>query len=325
MMRRLILPAEQTGDAIVTHAAHDIEDHDLGLAHDLKTMAALADRRRALRLFAGVGTAALVAGCGGDGSAGTVSTTATSTATPTPTPSATTTPTPSPTATATSTGSVCVADPTETNGPYPADGTNTSSGPTSNVLTSTGVIRSDLRPSFISGQSATAAGVPLTLTLKVVNVNAACAALAGYLVYIWHCDATGRYSLYDVPTASWLRGALVTDANGEVTFTTIFPGCYSGRYPHIHLEVFSSTTVATSGRFASLVGQLALPAAACAEVYSGAAGTYTNGSTNFARISIASDTVFADNSAAQIAQQTPALSGSVAAGYTGRATIGLAR
>lgn len=309
----------------MTLAAHESDDHDLGLAHDLKMLAALANRRRALGLFAGVGTAAMVAGCGGDGSAGTVTSTDTSTVTPTPTPAATATPTPTPSATATSTSTVCVADPTETNGPYPADGTNTSSGPTSNVLTTTGVVRSDIRSSFVSGQTATAAGVPLTLTLKVVNVNAACAALAGYLVYIWHCDATGRYSLYDVPTASWLRGALVTDANGEVTFTTIFPGCYLGRYPHIHLEVFSSTAVATSGRFASLVGQLAMPAAACTEVYSGAASTYINGSTNFARIAIASDNVFADNSAAQLAQQTPALSGSVAAGYTGRVTIGLAR
>ncbi len=301
-----------------------IEDHDLGLAHDLQVISALSNRRHALRLFAGVGTVALVSACGGGSSGGTVSTsTGTATPTPTPTSTATATPTPSPTATATSSG--CVADPTETNGPYPADGTNTSSGPTSNVLTASGVIRSDIRGSFLSGQSAVAAGVPLTLTIKVVNVNATCAALAGYLVYVWHCDATGRYSLYDVPTASWLRGALVTDANGEVTFTTIFPGCYDGRYPHIHLEVFSSTANATSGRFAVLVGQLALPAAACSAVYSGASSTYTNGTSNFARISIANDNVFGNNTAAQIAQQTPTLSGSVAAGYTGSVTVGLAR
>ncbi|MES2339707.1 MAG: intradiol ring-cleavage dioxygenase [Pseudomonadota bacterium] len=307
--------------------AHDIEDHDLGLLHDLKVMDALSSRRRALRLFAGVGTAAIVSGCGGGGgSTGTVAVTPTPTATVTPTPTPTTTPTPTPTATATPTPTgTCVADPTETNGPYPADGTNTSSGPTSNVLTATGVIRSNITTSFVTGQTAVAAGVPLTLTLKVVNVNAACGSLAGYLVYIWHCDATGRYSLYDVPTASWLRGALVTDANGEVTFTTIFPGCYDGRYPHIHLEVFSSAAAATSGRFALLVGQLAMPAAACTAVYSGASGTYTNGTTNFARISIANDNVFGNNTAAQIAQQTPTLTGSAAAGYTGRVTIGLAR
>ena len=309
----------------MAHTHDIIEDHDRGLLHDLSVMEAMSSRRRALRLFAGVGTAALVTGCGGGstGSTGSVAVTPTPTATVTPTP--TSTPTPTPTATPTPTSSVCVADPTETNGPYPADGNNTSSGPTSNVLTASGVIRSDIRSSFLSGQTATAAGVPLTLTLKVVNVNASCGSLAGYLVYIWHCDATGRYSLYDVPAASWLRGALVTDANGEVTFTTIFPGCYDGRYPHIHLEVFSSTANATSGRFAVLVGQLAMPAAACTAVYSGAASTYTNGSTNLARISIANDNVFRDNTAAQIAQQTPALTGSVAAGYTGRVTIGIAR
>ncbi|MHA6722429.1 dioxygenase family protein [Sphingomonas sp. RS2018] len=304
---------------------HDVEDHDLGLAHDLTVIGSLASRRGALRMFAGVGTAALVGACGtGSSSAGgTVSVTPTPTATTTPTPSPTATGTPTPTPT--SSASVCVADPTETNGPYPADGTNTSSGPTSNVLTASGVIRSDIRSSFISGQTAVAAGVPLTLTLKVVNVNASCAGLAGFLVYIWHCDATGRYSLYDVPTASWLRGALVTDANGTVTFTTIFPGCYAGRFPHIHLEVFSSTAVATSGRFASLVGQLAMPAAACSAVYSGASSTYTSSATNYARVTTGSDNVFGDNTTAQLAQQTPMLTGSVAAGYTGSVVVGLAR
>lgn len=303
--------------------AHDSHDHDLGLAHDLQVMAALSNRRRALRLFAGAGTAALLTGCGGgSGSTGTVSVTPTPTATVTPTP----TPTPTPTATATPTPTgTCVADPTETNGPYPADGTNTSSGPTSNVLTASGVVRSNITGSFLTGQSAVAAGVPLTLTLKVVNVNASCGSLAGYLVYIWHCNATGQYSLYDVPGASWLRGCLVTDANGEVTFTTIFPGCYDGRYPHIHLEVFSSAAAATSGRFALLVGQLAMPAAACTAVYTGASGTYTNSTANFSRVSISNDNVFNNNTAAQIAQQTPTLTGSVAAGYAGRVTIGLAR
>lgn len=309
----------------MTDTLHPIEDHDRGLAHDLDTLRLLQSRRRALRLFAGVGTAALVGACSGSSGSSTGTVSVTPTPTPTPTPTTTPTPSPTPTPTPTATTTACVADPTETNGPYPADGTNTSSGPTSNVLTTSGVVRSDIRGSFVSGQTATAAGVQLTLTMKVVNVNSACAPLAGYLVYIWHCDATGRYSLYDVPTASWLRGALVTDANGEVTFTTIFPGCYLGRFPHIHLEVFSSAAAATSGRFAVLVGQLALPLAACQAVYSGASATYTNGTSNLSRISIASDNVFGDNTAAQIAQQTPTLTGSVSAGYTGSVVVGIAR
>lgn len=296
-------------------------EHDFGLGHDLAVMEALASRRRALRWFAGAGTGALLSGCdGGSTSATTVSTTAT----PTPTPSATATATPTPTPTATATASGCVVDPTETNGPYPADGTNTSSGLTSNALTAANVVRSDIRSSFIGSSTSVAAGVQLTLTLTVVDVNAGCAALAGYAVYIWHCDRDGKYSLYDLPSESYLRGVGVTDSNGQVTFTTIFPGCYAGRWPHIHFEVFSSLTNATSGRYATLISQLAMPSAVCSTVYNGASG-YTTSITNFAGVSINGDNVFGDNSAAQVAQQTPTLSGSVAAGYTGTAIIGIAR
>ncbi|MBX3594731.1 intradiol ring-cleavage dioxygenase [Sphingomonas sp.] len=301
----------------------DLHDHDRGLNHDLQVMEALASRRRALRWFAGAGTVALASACnsGSASSGGTVSTTAT----PTPTPSATATPTPTPTPTPTTSVSQCVADPTETNGPYPADGTNTSSGATSNVLTSSGVVRSDIRSSFVGSSTTTVAGVAVTLTLTLVDVNSSCAPLAGYAVYIWHCDAIGRYSLYDVPAESWLRGVGVTDANGQVTFTTIFPGCYPGRWPHIHFEVFSSLATATGGRYASLISQLAMPAAACSAVYSGASATYSTSTSNFSRVTIASDGVFGDNSSAQIAQQTPTMTGSVSAGYTAVATIGLAR
>lgn len=296
-----------------------IEEHDLGLAHDLQAINALASRRRALRWFAGAGAGALLTACdGGTGTSGTVVT-----ATPTPTPSASATPTPSPTSTPTPTAG-CVVDPTETNGPYPADGTNTSSGLTSNALTAANVVRSDLRPSFIGSSTAVAAGVQLTLTLTVVNVNSSCAPLAGYAVYLWHCDRDGKYSLYDLPNESYLRGVGVTDANGQITFTTIFPGCYAGRWPHMHFEVFSSLTTATSGRYAALISQLAMPAATCTEVYNNATG-YSSSVSNFAGVSLSSDNVFGDNSSAQIAQQTPTMSGSVSAGYTATAVIGLAR
>jgi protocatechuate 3,4-dioxygenase beta subunit len=299
------------------HALLSPDDHDLGLAHDLKVMEAMTCRRRALGWFAGAGSVAMLSSCGGSGTTSSESATGTI-VTPTPTPSATATPTPTPATTA------CVADPTETNGPYPADGTNTSSGATSNVLTASNVVRSDIRPSFVGSSTNVAQGVQVTLTLTVVNVNASCAPLAGYAVYIWHCDRDGKYSLYDLPAESWLRGVGVTDSNGQVRFTTIFPGCYSGRWPHIHFEIFSSLATATGGRYASLVSQLAMPAAACQTVYAGATG-YTSSATNLSRITLASDNVFGDNSSAQIAQQTPVMTGSVDAGYTATATIGLAR
>lgn len=304
---------------------HD-EDHDLGLLHDLSMMNAMVQRRRALKWFAGAGTMAFVAGCGGaesDSSGITVVDSTSVTPTPTPTPAATATSTPTPTPTSSVT-TACIADPTETNGPYPADGTNSSSGLTSNALTATGVVRSDIRSSFLGSSSSTAAGVTMTLTITVVNVNATCAPLAGFAVYIWMCDARGRYSLYDLPNESYLRGMQVTDANGQVTFTAIVPGCYAGRFPHIHFEVFSSLSTATSGRYASLISQFAIPTAVCSAVYADTTN-YPASASNFARVSISSDNVFGDNSAAQVAQQTLTTAGSAAAGYAASVIVGLAR
>ncbi len=303
----------------------DQDDHDHGLARDFAVMSAMMQRRRALKWFAGAGTAAIVAGCGGsDGNASDITVVdGTGTATPTPTPTATPTSTPTPTPTATGSAG-CVVDAAETNGPYPADGTNSSTGLTSNALTASGVVRSDIRSSFLGSSSATATGVTMTLTITVVDVNATCAPLSGFAVYIWMCDAQGRYSLYSLPNESYLRGVQVTDANGQVTFTAIVPGCYDGRYPHIHFEVFSSLSTATSGRYASLISQFALPVSVCNAVYADTS-TYSGSATNFARVSLSSDNVFGDNSAAQIAQQTLTMSGSASAGYSANVLVGLAR
>ncbi len=305
----------------------EIEDHDRGLIHDLGVIERqIANRRRAMQFFGGASLATLIGACGGgggSGSSGTVS--ATPTATPTPTPTATATPTPTPTPTPTATTGSCVADPTETNGPYPADGTNTSSGSTSNVLVTSGVVRSDIRTSFVGTSTTTAVGVLVTLKIKIVNTNNACAGLAGYAIYLWQCDAQGRYSLYSsgVTNESYLRGVQVTDANGEVTFTTIYPGCYDGRWPHMHFEVFTSIAAATSGRAARLIGQFAMPAATNTTIFNGDS-RYSASISNYARVSLSSDNVFGDNTAAQLAQQTPALTGSIAAGYTGTAIVGIA-
>lgn len=295
---------------------HDTIEHDHGhrMADDLPRLRALLERRRALKWFAGAGTAAIVAGCGGSDS-DTVTTAAT-------TASATATPTSLPTPTPTSGTAGCLADPAETAGPYPGDGTNTASGSTSNVLTVSGIVRSDIRASFISSTTI-AGGVKVVLTLTLVNVNAACAPLADYAIYLWHCDRSGNYSLYTARTESYLRGVQVTDAAGQVTFTTIFPGCYDGRWPHIHFEVFSSLSNALSGRYAVLTSQLAMPAPTCTTVYADTT-TYPLSSSNFVRVSLSSDNVFGDNSAAQIAQQTPVFTGNSTAGYTAAATIGIA-
>ena len=296
-------------------------DHKHGLLQDMEAMRPLMERRRALKWFAGAGTAAMIASCGGSESSGSDVTVVPS---GTPTPSPTPTPTPTPTATSTSSAGTCVADATETNGPYPADGTNTSSGLTSNALTSSGIVRSDIRSSFLGSSTRTAAGVQMTLTITVTNVNASCAPLSGYAIYVWMCDANGNYSLYNLPNESYLRGVQVTDANGQATFTMIVPGCYAGRFPHIHFEVFSSLSTATSGRYASLISQFAVPAAVCSAVYADTT-TYAGSLTNFNRVSLSSDGVFGDNTPAQIAQQTITMSGSPSAGYTAQVLVGLAR
>jgi protocatechuate 3,4-dioxygenase beta subunit len=187
------------------------------------------------------------------------------------------------------------------------------------------VVRSDIRSSFGTSTN-TAAGVPMTLTITLVNTNNACAVLSGYAIYLWHCTREGGYSLYSsgITNENYLRGVQVTDANGQVTFTSIFPACYSGRWPHIHFEVYPSLATATSYVNRILTSQFALPSAICDTVYAGATG-YSASVSNKASVSIASDGVFGDNTSAQIAAMTPTLTGSVAAGYTGTVVVGVAR
>jgi len=293
----------------VNSGAHGAQ-HDHGLQHDLAVMEArLRQRRQALAWLLATGTTALVSACGGGGSTASTSSTSTSTSTGDGSSGGTT-------------GS-CIADPTETNGPYPADGSNTVNGVVSNVLTASGVVRSDIRSSF--GSSSTVApGVPLDLTLSVVDSNNGCTPLSGYAVYVWHCTRDGLYSLYSssVQEENFLRGVQVTDADGACTFTSIFPGCYSGRWPHIHFEVYPSLAMATEYNNRTLVSQMAMPSDICTTLYNSATG-YSASVSNFAAISIASDNVFGDNTSAQIAQQTPALTGSVDAGYSGSILIGV--
>lgn len=294
-------------------SAH-IDDHDLGLQHDLERIAALKQRRRVLGMMLS-GGALLIAGCNGDD--GSTSTTSTTGSTDSSSGSGS-----SSGSTGTTSGS-CTAAASETNGPYPSDGSNTINGQVSNVLAESGVVRSDIRSSF--GSSTTMApGVPLTLTLTLLNSNNLCAPLAGYAIYMWHCTRDGLYSLYSngVQNENFLRGVQVADANGQVTFTTIFPGCYSGRYPHIHFEIYPSLSMATLYTNRILTSQMALARDVCGTVYLGATG-YSASVSNLAGVTIASDNVFGDNSTAQMAAMTPALSGSINDGYTGTLSIGV--
>jgi protocatechuate 3,4-dioxygenase beta subunit len=145
--------------------------------------------------------------------------------------------------------------------------------------------------------------------------------LAGYAIYLWHCTRDGNYSLYSssVQGENYLRGVQVTDSNGEVTFTTIFPGCYSGRWPHMHFEIYPNLASATSGNNDVKTSQLALPAAACNQVY-GVASGYGTSVSNFAAISLSSDNVFSDDSAAA---QLATVTGDVTNGFAATLQVGI--
>ena len=266
--------------------------HDRGLEFDLQTLFA---RRTAIRLLAGAGLATLV-GCGTDPVAGSGSTAAATGSS------------------AAATGStVCIDDvPEETAGPYPGDGSN---GP--NVLTSSGIVRSNISSSF--GSSTTrAAGVPLTIKLTVQD--SACAPLAGAAVYLWHCDIDGRYSLYSdgVTEENYLRGVQEADATGTVTFTSIFPAAYAGRWPHIHFEVYAGLSTATAAGQVSATSQIALPEDICTTVY--ATDGYGRSAQNLAQTSLQNDNVFGDDGGVH---QLATVTGSVEneSGYTASLVI----
>ncbi len=210
----------------------------------------------------------------------------------------------------TGTNGTCSTIPNETAGPYPGDSSN---GP--NVLNLTGVVRSDIRSSF-AGLSGTADGVPLSIVQSIVSAST-CSPLAGYAVYLWHCDRPGRYSLYSpgATNQNYLRGVQEADSGGKVTFTSIFPGCYAGRWPHIHFEVYRSLSAAATVSNKIATSQIALPKSACDEVY--ATSGYASSVTNLSQISLATDNVFSDGSALELAT----VSGSVSGGMTAALTV----
>jgi protocatechuate 3,4-dioxygenase beta subunit len=248
--------------------------------------------------MAGGGLATLVAACGGSGgddSADAASGTTTST---------TTTSTTS-TSGSSGSGSVTEAIPEETAGPYPGDGSN---GP--NVLTESGVVRSDITSSF-GDLSGTAEGVPTTVQLTILDVSTGGGPRAGAALYLWHCDREGRYSLYTIEDQNYLRGVQEAGDDGTVTFTTIFPACYPGRWPHMHFEVYESLDAATSAGSKLKTSQLALPQDVCEAVY-GSADGYADSVDTLSQVSLDDDMVFSDGYSLELATAT----GSVADGYT---------
>jgi protocatechuate 3,4-dioxygenase beta subunit len=283
---------------------NQIHDHDRGLLYDLGTM----NRRRALGLLGGVGALAALAAC----STGTGSTT-TGSSSSTTTSSGTSSSSSGSTTTSADTSGGLTEVPDETGGPYPADGSNGV-----NVLDDSGIVRADIRSSFGSSTT-TAAGVPLTIKLTVRDTSTG-AAKTGAAVYLWHCDRDGQYSLYSraITSENYLRGVQETDSTGTVTFTSIFPACYSGRWPHIHFEVYSSLADATSSGPIVKTSQIALPKEACDVVY--ATDGYSASVRNLSQVSLQRDNVFGNDAGIH---QIASMSGDVSSGYTSALTIGV--
>ena len=287
-----------------TDCTSSTQVHDsMGLLADSQLM----HRRRLLGLGLGGSAALLLAGCGG-GTADTDGYVLSSTSSSSSGSGS------SSSSSSSSSNGNCSTIPEETAGPYPGDGSNGV-----NVLTRSGIVRRDIRTSLNTGN--TAAGVPLTVILQLVNINDGCAVLTDYAIYLWHCDRDGNYSLYSNATLSedYLRGVQQTDSNGNVTFDTIFPGCYSGRWPHIHFEIYRSVSVATTSTNKLRTSQLALPQAACSNVYNTASG-YSSSVTNFSQISLLTDNVFSDGYSLQLSSVT----GNITDGYTATLVVGIA-
>jgi protocatechuate 3,4-dioxygenase beta subunit len=216
-------------------------------------------------------------------------------------------------ATATATSSTGLTEiPDETNGPYPADGTN---GP--DILEQSGVVRSDITSSF--GTSTTRAeGVPMTLTLTILDMAGGGAPFAGVAVYVWHCDAGGNYSMYSqgLESENYLRGVQIADSAGQVSFTSIYPACYSGRWPHVHFEVYPDEASIVDADKGICTSQLAFPKDVCDAVY--ATDRYSASLANFAAVSLSTDNVFGEDGAAH---QLATVTGSVDDGYRVALTV----
>jgi protocatechuate 3,4-dioxygenase beta subunit len=265
-------------------------------------------RRGALALLGGLGLVA--AGCSGgdDSSNATATTKGASSSTASTTSGATTTTAGSTAATITD----CTIIPEETGGPFPGDGSN---GP--DALGESGVVRKDITTSF-DGKTGTAEGVPYTIQFTVVNVDNGCKPLTGAAVYAWHCDRDGNYSMYGSATeANYLRGVQEVDANGVASFTSIFPACYSGRWPHVHFEVYPSVADATNATNKLATSQIALPKDVCESVY--AMSGYEQSVSNLSRVSLNSDMVFSDG----VVNETPSMTGNASSGYVSSLVVGV--
>ena len=187
----------------------------------------------------------------------------------------------------------CAITPSETEGPFPTK--NPSS-----------LERIDIRGDRT--------GIELSLEIAILNLNDSCAPIEGAIVDIWHCDKDGNYSEYggtqmqstNFTSVHFLRGRQVTDSNGLVKFTTIFPGWYQSRATHIHVHVYNSSGSSL------LVTQIAFPEgndSAVEAVNAASDQGYTKGMNGYTYN--ANDNVFSDG----VEEELSTITGSVDEGY----------
>ena len=182
------------------------------------------NRREVLQRLGIAGIGAVVSACGSSNGSATPTPTADA---PAPTASQTTTASATPTASVTPDQISCVLTPEQTLGPYFID---------------VGLARSDIREDRT--------GVVLQLGLQLDDADG-CTPIRDAVVNIWHADALGAYSGFagqpggvDTTGETFLRGFQMTDGEGRVEFTTIYPGWYTGRTVHIHVRIhLDATTV----------------------------------------------------------------------------------
>jgi len=245
----------------------------------------LINRRQALGLIGGAVGALVVAGCGGGDSSTDGSSSSSSSSSG---------------ASSSSSGSAsssCSVTPEGEIGPYFADDS------------ASGFDRSDIQT-----------GVPLSLSIYIVDTENDCAALEGAQVDIWHCNAAGVYSdiaAESTTSETWLRGYQLSDSNGLVSFSTIIPGWYEGRTTHIHLRVRSKYSEASSTSDGTNTTQLFFPQALIDTLNSSVAPYSSHGTNSTTN---ASDHVYTPETDGETELS---LSGSTSSGYSASYTVGL--
>ncbi len=241
-------------------------------------------RRTALAALGSLGALTLLAGCANDVVTSTTAGTGSGTTTG-------------------SDGTTCAVIPTETDGPYPL------------YSARSGIYRSNMVGSDITSTS----GIPLQIVLNLQNTNNGCEPITNAAVYVWHCDQYGSYSGYSSSQngshsgKTFCRGIQVSDSNGQVSFTSLFPGWYSGRITHIHFAVYLNNNLSSTPKISQFGFSQSITYAAYA------VSPYSTHGQNTSVTSFSADNIFSDGTTYQIATVT----GSANTSYVATLNVGM--